>query len=77
MTTKNKTGSREPFDCLEYKATVQAEIQAELAGKSHAEQLPLLKQRAEEGPLGEWWKRIGTRAVAARPQDAPHQLPHF
>jgi hypothetical protein len=70
--------NEKPFDCLAFKATVQAEIQAELVGKTHAEQLVILKEKAERGPLGHRWKQIAARNLGSEaPAADPAQTGHF
>ncbi len=51
MDTKKKT-----FDCLEFKRRTQARIYEEIRDMTLDEQLEYFRIRAENGPLGEWWK---------------------
>ena len=51
MDTKKKT-----FDCLEFKRRTQARIYKEIRDMTLDEQLEYFRLRAENGPLGEWWK---------------------
>ena len=52
-----KTMLKKTFDCMAYKAAVQSEIQTAIQGKSNDAQLAFLKQQAESGTLGPWWKK--------------------
>jgi len=58
MTTKNTKRAEKSFDCLAYKDAAQAKLQAQLAGKSHEEQIALINRLAEEGPFGDWLRRM-------------------
>lgn len=60
------TQKDETFDCIEFKRRVQSEIYEEIRHLSRAEQLEYFRRRAEEGPLGDWWRSI-KRAKAKRP----------
>ena len=61
METDHKT-----FDCLAFKAASQRDIMKELEGLSPAEQREHLRRAAEEGPLGDWWKKTKAALAAAR-----------
>ena len=65
MTTKKTTPSKKGFDCLAYKARVQAKIQADIAGMSPEEEIAYFRHAAETGPFAELWKRISSRKQAA------------
>ena len=56
---------KKTFDCMAYKAAVQSEIQTALQDKSNAAQLAFLKQQAESGTLGPWWKKVIANARKA------------
>jgi len=53
-----RTGSEKSFDCLAYKQRVQSEIYQEIKDMSFEQEQGYFRRRAEEGPLGQWWKRI-------------------
>ena len=54
----------EGFDALKFKEEMQACVQAELAGLSREEKLRKIREMAETGPLGEWWKRMRDQQAA-------------
>lgn len=62
----NPTRTNKTFDCIEFKRRVQAEIYEGIRGLPQQEQIEFFRRRAEEGPLGEWWKSI-KRAKKAEP----------
>lgn len=54
----SRTRAEKAFDCLAYKRRVQCEIYEEIKGLDFQEERAYFQRRAEEGPLGQWWKRI-------------------
>ena len=59
------TQTQEPFDCIAFKRRAQSEIYEAIRHLSRAEQIEYFRRRAEEGPLGDWWKGV-KRAKAER-----------
>jgi hypothetical protein len=53
-----RTTVEKTFDCLAYKDRVQSEIYQEIKDLSFEEEQRYFERRAEQGPLGQWWKRI-------------------
>jgi hypothetical protein len=49
-TTKN-------FDCIAFKRAAQLAIYEEIKNMTREEQLAYFRNRAESGPLGDWWKK--------------------
>jgi hypothetical protein len=54
----SRTRTEKTFDCLAYKHRVQSEIYDEIKDMSFEEEQAYFQRRAEQGPLGPWWKRI-------------------
>jgi hypothetical protein len=54
----SRTRAEKAFDCLTYKRRVQSEIYDEIKGLSRQEERAYFQRRAEQGPLGQWWKRV-------------------
>lgn len=50
------------FDCIEFKRRAQSEIYEEIKELTPQQQIEHLRERAESGPLGEWWKRLKDKA---------------
>lgn len=46
------------FDCLKFKETAQARIYERIKNLSTEEQIEYFKDRAEKGPLGDWWRSL-------------------
>jgi hypothetical protein len=64
---------RKTFDCLAFKDRAQARLIEETRGMSAEQEIAYLTKKAEEGPLGDWWKRVkdaGTprKASAGQPE---------
>jgi hypothetical protein len=59
------------FDALAFKEQAQARIIAETRGMSHAEEIEYFRRSAEEGPMGEWWKRVKRETEARRAAGKP------
>jgi len=51
MTTKR-------FDCIEFKDRAQERILEDTRSMSPEERREYLRRRAEDGALGEWWRRV-------------------
>jgi len=49
---------KKAFDCIEFKARTQEQILKALCALSEDEQREYLRRWSEEGPLGDWWKRV-------------------
>ncbi len=49
---------RESIDALDLKARLQQNLQEKLEGLSDRDRIHALRERAENGPLGDWWKRL-------------------
>ncbi len=54
----SRTRAEKAFDCLAYKRRVQSEIYEEIKEMDFQEEQAYFQRRAEQGPLGAWWKRI-------------------
>jgi hypothetical protein len=53
------------FDCLAFKDRAQARLIEETRGMTAEQETAYLTRKAEEGPLGEWWKKVKA-ATASR-----------
>lgn len=62
------TQSTKTFDCIDYKRRVQSEIYEATRHLSTEEQIEYFRRRAEEGPLGDWWKRVKRAQTEGRQQ---------
>ena len=51
------------FDCIAYKRQVQQEIYEEIKGLTIDEQVEYFSRCAQEGPLGDWWRRLQHRSA--------------
>ena len=65
MMSRAKT--EKSFDSLAYKRRVQSEVYEDVKEMSFEEERAYFQQRAERGPLGQWWKRI--QAARREPTD--------
>lgn len=45
------------LDALKVKEEIQRKVQSELAGLPSEERIRKIRRMAEEGTLGDWWKR--------------------
>jgi len=63
MRTKNPN---EPFDCLDFKENVQAEIYEQTKGMTRARSKRFFEKRVESGPFADLWKQIPTRSASSR-----------
>jgi hypothetical protein len=54
----NRPKTEKRFDCVACKRKVQAEMYEEIKDLSTAEQIEYVRRRAEQGPLGDWWRRV-------------------
>lgn len=52
------TKSKKKFDCIEFKEKAQARIYEDIKDLTPQQQIAYFNKRAENGPLGELWKRI-------------------
>lgn len=52
--TKTKRG----FDCLAFKDQVQLEFYEHIKDFSLEGQIAFFRQKAEGGPLGDWWRMV-------------------
>lgn len=55
MTTARTT---ENFDCISFKRAVQEKIYEEIKGMTHEEEIEYFRQRANQGALGNWWRKV-------------------
>lgn len=55
MTTKP---APKTFDCIAFKRVMQQRIYEDTKDMTIAEQVDYFRRRAEEGPLGEWWRKV-------------------
>jgi len=53
-----RTKVKKRFDCIEYKDRVQGEVYAEIRELTLQQQIEYFNQRAEDGKLAQWWKKI-------------------
>ena len=58
------TKTKKRFDCLAFKAKVQAQIYEEIKDLSPEEEVRYWRRKAETGPLAKWWKSV--RAATRR-----------
>ncbi len=65
MTTQQEK-PKKTFDCLAYKRRVQAQMYDELKDLSPAEEIAYLRKHAEEGELGQWWRKVKQQTTKAR-----------
>jgi hypothetical protein len=56
MTTPTKIDKT--FDCLEYKRRQRTNVFEEIKDLTHDQERAYFEERAERGPLGDWWKRV-------------------
>jgi uncharacterized coiled-coil protein SlyX len=54
----NRPKTEKRFDSVECKRKVQEEMYEEIKDLSTAEQIEYVRRRAEQGPLGDWWRRV-------------------
>lgn len=71
MTSRTRT--EKSFDCLAYKRRVQSEIYDEIKGMSFEEEQAYFERRAEQGPLGQWWKKVKVSSQAGAENQGPAQ----
>lgn len=53
------------FDCISFKRQVQEQIFEEIKDLTIDEQVDYFSRRAQEGPLGEWWRKIQCKTDTA------------
>jgi hypothetical protein len=56
----------ENFDCVEMKRRIQAEIYEETKDLTPDQVIEYYRKSAEEGPWGDWWKKVYREAEAVR-----------
>ncbi|MCL5103357.1 MAG: hypothetical protein M1133_04490 [Armatimonadetes bacterium] len=56
----------EGFSAIKFKEEMQARLQAQLEGLSDEEKLRKIREIAENGSLGEWWKKMRAARDARR-----------
>ena len=59
MTTKNDETN---FDCIEFKHQQQLRIYETIKDMTPDEQIQYFRTQAENGPLGEWWKKLKNKS---------------
>jgi len=67
--------TEKPFDYLASKRPAQAAHDERTRHMSDAQWLADLKQRVAEGPLGDWWRRIGEQSDQP-PRTGAADTPH-
>lgn len=63
------TLNKKTFDCLAFKDRAQARLIEETRGMAAGQEIAYLAKKAEEGPLGQWWKQV-KEATAIRKDSA-------
>lgn len=46
------------FDCIEFIRNAQLKIYEEIKGMTHEQEIAYFKEKAENGPLGDWWRHV-------------------
>jgi|KBSMisStaDraftv2_1062788.scaffolds.fasta_scaffold5176463_1 hypothetical protein len=64
--TRKKT-AKKPFDCVEMKHRIQADIYRETKDLTPRQELEFWRRSAEAGSWGEWWKKV--HRAAAKPNE--------
>lgn len=54
----------ETFDWVAFKRRAQAAIYPDIKGMTSDQEIAYFQRRAEQGTLGDWWKRIKARSHA-------------
>lgn len=54
------------FDCVEFKRGTQAEIYEEIKDLAPEDEIDYFREKAESGPMGEWWKVLKHRSASER-----------
>jgi len=57
------TKMKRNFSCIDFKQKAQERIYREITDLKPEEQREYFRSKAENGPLGEWWKKIKREAV--------------
>jgi hypothetical protein len=60
--SKRKQAPKKGFDCVKTKRRIQAKIYQEIKGLTREQELEYWRKGAENGPWGDWWKRIHARS---------------
>jgi hypothetical protein len=63
MTIKPTTKT---FDCIAYKRKVQEQIYEQTRHMTTEEQIQYFRRRAEEGSLGDWWRKVKAGSKQSR-----------
>lgn len=50
--------SEKAFDCMEFQHRTQVEINEQIRSMTHEQERTYFKEQAEQGPMGEWWRRV-------------------
>lgn len=65
------TQTTKTFDCIDFKRRVQAEIYEAIRHLSPTERMEYFQRRAEEGPLGDWWRGVKQAKADGRRSGSP------
>jgi hypothetical protein len=57
--------AKKTFDCIAFKTEAQATLLAETEGMTPEERRAHFRHKAEQGPLGSWWKLVQSRGDVA------------
>lgn len=61
--TSKTTTTSKTYDCIQEKRRAQMRIHDEVRDLTPAEQIEWFRRNAEQGPLGDWWRRVKERGV--------------
>ena len=61
----NEMNKPKEFDCIEFKRKVQERVYEDIKDKTSQQQIEYFRNRAENGPLGDWWRLIRRRGRGA------------
>ena len=62
----NKQATKKTFDCVAFKREAQQRIYEEIKELSAEEQIEYFRRKAEEGPLGDWWRKVKAASNQSR-----------
>ena len=62
---------KKTFDCLSFKDRAQSRLLGETRGMTADQEMPYLARKAEEGPLGQWWKQVKEATAIRKASAAP------
>jgi len=54
------------FECLQFKRKAQAEIYEEIKELTPRQQIEYFERKADQGPMGKWWKQVRSASGAGR-----------